>query len=429
MSQTITNSIPIPPNRFAPWLMCAVAALFYCYEYLLRIAPSAMESDLMLAYDISAAGVGLISAYYFVAYTPLQLPVGVMMDKFGPRRVITLAVFCCTFGVAMLALSSNFNLALLGRFLIGFGSAFAFVGVLKLASIWLPPERFAFIAGATTALGMGGAMVGQNLLLLMVNQVGMEKTLLYACGVGVALIPLIWLVIKDAPPDHETSEPDLTFKKLFKDILQVFGNSQIWINGLAGALIMLPTTVFAEMWGGLFFKSYYGFEPKIATYATSMIFLGWAIGGPIAGYISDTIKRRVLPLLLGSFVGSLIMLVLIYGPILPTWLLFGMLFLFGAVSSTEIICFAIAKEKSKGSVAGTAIAMTNFIVVFAGFFQWVVAKLLDFSRHGLVDASGHPIYSIEDFKFALIMLPLSMIVGFVMCFFIVETNCKSLQDD
>lgn len=383
----------------------------------------------MLAYNISSTGVGLMSAFYFVAYTPLQLPVGIMMDKYGPRRILTLAVVGCAIGVAMIALTEVFELALLGRFLIGFGSAFAFVGVLKLASIWLPPDRFAFIAGSTTALGMLGAMIGQNSLEVTIAKFGVNATLFGQCVLGFLLIPIVWLVVRDGPKDAPRVNDHVSWRSMFGHLGQVFSNSQIWLIGLVGAFIMLPTTVFAELWGRLFFKVHYGFGSGTATWATSMIFLGWAIGGPVAGFISDTCHRRVMPLMIGSAIGTIIMLILIYGPVLSQPMVFFMLFLFGMVSSVEVICFAAARENARDDLAGTAVAMTNFIVVLAGFFQWLVGKMLDFSRKGVVDVNDMPVYSIVDFQFALILLPLSMILGVVLCVFVNETYCKPVHED
>ncbi len=376
----------------------------------------------MAAFDITSAGVGLLSSVYFFAYTPMQLPVGVLMDHYGPRRILTLAVFCCALGSAFMGMSSLFGLALIGRFLIGFGSAFAFVGVLKLASIWLPPERFAFIAGLTTSLGMVGAMIGQNVMTSMVDELGVKSTLVYACIIGVVLVPLVWMLVKEKAQEGAESFDD--FRTLKTDIMLVFSNRQIWLIGMVGACIILPTTVFAELWGGLFFKTKYGYNPSMAATATSMVFLGWAVGGPLAGFISDTLKTRVLPLKIGALIGAAMMAYLIFGPTLSSWQLYGFLFFFGVISSVEIICFAAAKENSPTQVAGTAIAMTNFIVVCAGFFQWFVGKLLDISRADAVNELGYPLYQVKDFEFALMLLPIGMLLGFVLCFFINETQCR-----
>src|SRR3990172_1547193 len=182
-----------------PWLICGLAACFYCYEYLLRISPSIMVPELRAAFNISAAALGNLSAFYFYAYTPMQLPVGVMLDKYGPRNVLTFAVLICALGAALFGFSTHYWGALAGRFMIGFGSAFAFVGVLKLASSWLPPDRFGFIAGLTTTLGMIGAMFGQNVLSVMVHQSGWQQTLIYSSIFGFLLVPIIWCVIRDQP--------------------------------------------------------------------------------------------------------------------------------------------------------------------------------------------------------------------------------------
>ena len=129
------------------WLVCSLAALYYCYEYLLRVTPSVMEGPLREHFGLSAAGFGFLSAFYYYAYVPLQVPVGVLLDRYGPRVLLTTACLICVIGTFLFAGTSVFWIAAVGRFLVGFGSAFAFVGVLKLATIWLPEDKLAMVAG------------------------------------------------------------------------------------------------------------------------------------------------------------------------------------------------------------------------------------------------------------------------------------------
>ena len=162
------------------WVICLLAALFYCYEYLLRISPNVMLPELMRAFNVpSADGVAALVGYYYYAYTPMQIPVGLLLDQYGPRRVLTFATLCCAIGAVLFATTTNYAVAAMARFFIGFGSAFAFVGVLKVASIWLPPNRFAFISGFTTALGMLGGMFGNWTMNKMVATMGWDGTLSY----------------------------------------------------------------------------------------------------------------------------------------------------------------------------------------------------------------------------------------------------------
>ncbi len=146
-----------------PWIVCGLAALFYTYEYVLRITPSVMTHELMMSFGISAAALGNLSAFYYYAFTPMQMPVGVLMDRFGPRRLLILACLACALGSALFV-CQTFYWAALGRFLVGFGSAFAFVGVLKLAAMWHAPDKFALISGLCTCLGMLGGWFGDNVL-------------------------------------------------------------------------------------------------------------------------------------------------------------------------------------------------------------------------------------------------------------------------
>ena len=138
-------------------LICLIGAFFYCYEFVLRIIPGALQSELSAAFgNISATAFGQLSAMYYFAYSPMQMPVGMLMDRFGPRRLLTIACLLCTLGSFLFTYSSSLNIAGSGRFLVGFCSSFGFVGVLSLALNWLPRRYFSLVAGLITTLGMLG---------------------------------------------------------------------------------------------------------------------------------------------------------------------------------------------------------------------------------------------------------------------------------
>lgn len=140
---------------YIPWLFWGLAALFYCYGFFQRVAPSVMVGDLMRDFSVSAAVLGNLSAFYFYAYASVQLPVGVLVDRFGARRVLALAALACGAGSALFGMAANIEIAYLGRLLVGLGAAFTWVGALKLVSVWFPANRFAMVSGMTLMLGMG----------------------------------------------------------------------------------------------------------------------------------------------------------------------------------------------------------------------------------------------------------------------------------
>jgi len=416
-----------------PWIVCSLAAIFYCYEYLLRIMPGLMVADLQRALSVNgvyldATLIGYLSAFYYYAYTPMQLPVGLLMDRYGPRKILTLAVICCAIGSMLFGATTLWWVAALGRFAIGFGSAFAFVGVLKLASVWLPPNRFAMVTGMTTSLGMIGAMLGGVFLSSLIEQVGWRQTVLYASYLGLILFPLVWLFVRDKPSfvlESPEVKSYVSYRQLWQEIYYAMKNPQIWLNGVIGGLLMMPTMVFPELWGKLYLQTVCHFETSEAASTATIIFLGWAIGAPLAGLLSDWLAKRKLPIMVGSFLAVVLLLVFLYYPALSVNQVKLLLFLVGMVSSVEVICFAIGRENCPASLAATAIAVTNFLVVAFSVFQVIVAKVLDHTWEGVVIDQAK-VYSASSYQSAMLILPVSLGLAFVLSFFLKETHCQPM---
>lgn len=421
-----------------PWVICGLAAAFYCYEYLLRITPGLMVPELQRAFSINgqyldATLVGHLSAFYYYAYTPMQLPVGLFMDRYGPRWILTMAVFCCAAGTVLFGSTDSWWIAAGGRFAIGFGSAFAFVGVLKLASNWLPPNRFAMISGLTTTLGMIGAMQGDIILGDLIQKIGWQQTILYSSYIGFILVPIIWLVVRNSPshlkgesiPQALEKATCGSYLQLWQEIRLSMKNRQIWINGIIGGLLWTPTMVFPELWGKLYLQTIHQFSAEDAARAVTMILLGIAVGAPLAGYISDKVGRRRTPLMIGALISTLLLLVFLFWPDLTLTQVKILLFFIGAVSSVEVICFAVGRENCPQNLAGTVVAVTNFLVSSFAICQVVVAKILDFTWDGqIVDQAK--IYSIDSYQTSMLILPGATLLAFLLCFFLRETYCHPI---
>jgi len=409
-----------------PWIVCTLAATFYCYEYLLRIMPSVMVTDLMKTYGISAAAFGHLSAFYYYAYTPMQLPVGLLFDKFRAKYILTFACFVCAFGAYLFAATDNLAIASVGRFLVGFGSAFAFVGVLKLATIWLPPDRFAMVAGLTTTLGMLGAMFGTIILTDLVQTIGWTNTSNYAAIAGLILMVFIFMLVSNKP----SAEPKIktenlaTTKALIKGFGKIIFNYQIWIAGLIGAVLYMSLSVFAELWGIPYLRYAHHFSEAAAAKCVSMVFLGWTIGGPLAGWFSDRIKKRKSPMIIGTFIALISISAVLFMKDLSPITIYILLFLYGLFCSAEVIVFAVGRENSPSLLAGTAVAVTNMLVMFGGVvMQPMVGNLLDWYWSGkMVDSL--PFYSVNEYQIALSILPISLVVALVLFLFMKETNAK-----
>lgn len=407
-----------------PWLVCGLGALFYCYEYFLRILPSVMTEDLLKMFNISGAAFGNLVAFYYYAYTPMQLPVGIMMDRFGPRKLLAFACLVCAIGT-YLFFHHYLSTAQVGRFLVGFGSAFAFVGVLKLAAIWFPPSRFALIAGMATSLGMIGAMTGDIVLSKLVFALGSTVTLHIAAAIGIVLTICLWYFIpatKKVKTTHEPIDPVLNYKEFFQAVFKLCRNPQMWLVGVIGALLYLSLSAFAEVWGIPYLIRVYGLSNSAAAAKVSFIFLGWAIGCPLMGWISEKIGNRRRPIIIGALLGSALFTLLIYFPFMVHHCLGLVLFIFGLCSSAQVIIFPIAREINVAGLAGTAIALTNLLVMSGGaLFQPLIGKILDVST-GTHVRGNLMAFSIESFQHALSIIPVAFVIVAVLAIFLRETR-------
>lgn len=398
-------------------LICLIAAFFYCYEFVLRIIPGVLQSELTAAFgNISASTFGQLSALYYFAYSPMQVPVGILMDRYGPRRLLSLACLCCTGGSFMFSYSSSILIAGTGRFLVGFGSAFAFVGVLSLAVHWLPRRYFSLVAGLMTTLGMLGLVYGEVKITEVAGSMGLHYVLSAMVIIGLLLTALIFFVVRDGPGGGAVKSQPLS--EFYRNIVRVLVSPQVWLVAFVGACLYTSLSVFGELWGKSYLEQAHHLTKLQAAKTISAMFLGWAVGAPLAGYFSDRSGRRVLPLVVGAFMALLCISTILYWPGLSFASLNVLMFFYGLFSATEIIIFVMAKENSGAELSGTVFAAANMIVTLGGvIFQPLVGTLLDkFSKGQL--ATGEHIYSVIDYQIALSVLPVSLLLVMVAAFFL-----------
>lgn len=404
-------------------IICAVGGFFYCYEFVLRIIPGALQSELSAAFGhITATAFGQLSAFYYFAYSPMQLPVGMLMDRFGARRLLTFACACCALGSWMFMHTDSLLIAGSGRFLVGFGSSFAFVGVLSLAVRWLPPKYFSLVAGLITTLGMLGLVYGEVKITEIANTIGWMNVLQLMVTIGVVLTLIILLVVRDSPAGHVSHKQPLP--EFFSNVWFVLRSPQVWLIGFVGACLYTSLSVFGELWGKTYLEQAHNLTNVESARTVSAMFLGWAVGAPIAGYWSDVTGRRVMLLVIGAIMALICISLVLYYPGLSYRSLNVLLFFYGVFSGTEIIVFIMGKENSGAKLSGTVFAAVNMIVTLGGVvFQPLVGRLLDTFGDSKV-VNGQHIYSVLDFQIALSVLPISLLIVTILAFFMKDQKSK-----
>lgn len=403
--------------------ICLVGALFYCYEFLLRILPGTLQGELSAAFGhISATTFGQLAALYYFAYSPMQLPVGMLIDRFGPRSLLSFACLCCTIGSYLFMMFSSLWLAGVGRVLVGFGSSFAFVGGLTLMMHWLPRRYFSLATGLMTTLGMLGLMYGGIKITALAQTLALTEVLMLTVVGGGIITVLIIFVVRDGPGAEHTQKHQLS--EFFSQVWQVLISKEVWLIGLVGAFLYTSLSVFGELWGKSYLEQAHHLTKLEAAKGVSAMFFGWAVGAPLGGYFSDKTGRRTLFLVGGAFFALLCISSIIYLSNLSYVTLMVLLFLYGVFSGTEIIAFVMAKENSGAELSGTVFAVINMIVTLGGvIFQPLVGFLLDLhiNKALITDAV---VYSVADYRRALLVLPASLIGVMLIGFFLKDATSR-----
>jgi MFS family permease len=409
------------------WWVCGLGALFYCYEYLIRISPSIMSTELRQAFELDATAFGSFAALYYFASVPMQLVGGVLMDRYGPRRLIIIACLVCACGVYLFTQYSHPSLAKIGRFIGGMGGAFAFIGALKLASFWVPPRQFGIVSGLINSLGMLGAMMGDVFLGVVINAWGWQQTLFAFSIAGFVVSGALFFGIPQKHPDYlhaaPNPPPNNGFKELVADLSLLVRNRYIWINGTIGCMLYLSLSVFAELWGPQYLQGAYFYTPAEASRGIAMVFFGWLVGSPLTAWLSERINSRRLPIFVANLLITVVISLIFYLPATtPKLLILLLLFLFGLFSSAQMVVFMIGKELAgTPRLTGTALAFTNSLSLLGGaLLQPIVGKLLDWQWQGTM-VNQLRVYTPHEYHMALIVLPIGTLLAAGLVLFLKET--------
>jgi MFS family permease len=357
------------------WLLVSI---YYFYQYALRSAPSVMMPQLSEAFNLSALGVSAVVGMFYYGYSPFSLVAGAAMDRFGAKRIVPVGAALVGIGAVMFG-TGNVVAANIGRFLQGAGGVFALVGAVYLITRNFPASCAASFIGATQMFGMAGGSAGQFLVGPMIKGgLPWGRFWIYAGLVGLAITACLWFFLPAEggveaskrlsvrAPERESETPNArTLRRsnaptFLRSLKTVFLNPQSILCGLIAGLLFIPTTILGMTWGVRFLQEARGREYEQAVTLAATVPLGWMIGCPLLGFISDRLGRRK-PVIFG---GTLVLLAML------AWVLFGdpnilqghiVGILMGVASGAAMLPYTVIKEANPPELGGSATGVINFL--------------------------------------------------------------------
>lgn len=360
----------------AAWIAFVIGSSFFLFEFVARIEPSLDTATIAHFFGLTDSGFGTLSSLFFWIYAPMQIVVGLVLDRLGARKFVIGGSLCCAAGVLLFAATNVVGIAAAGRLLTGFGASFAFVSALWLVNHWFAPERFALLSGAVNAMGMVGAAIGAVLLSDFIAAAGWR--LVFAAtgllGLGIFAAALLFLREPESPASDAESG---AVEHVKQSLATVLGDGRIWALSVVGMLFYMPVNVYAGLWGTTELVHDHHRSQIAAETIVSMVFWGMALGSIAGGWISDLLGHRKYLVLGGAVLTGLAYLAVLYVQV-SAFTEGALLLAAGFFGGFQMLTFAMAKEGLANDVVGTAVAFVNMIgIAGALIFQPLVGYLAD----------------------------------------------------
>lgn len=417
------------------WLVYAILILAYMTVYFHRMAPGVVSADLMAAFHTSGAALGSLAAMYYYIYTAMQIPAGVLADTLGARIGVSLGCLVAGAGSVLFGLADTFELASIGRFLVGLGVSVVFVGLMRSNTQWFSERNYGLMSGVTLLLGNLGSILAAGPLALLLTATSWRAVFV---GIGVLSLGIALLVavyVRNRPEDAGLPSvreleglpphPPRAHHWL-RELRGVLTTRAVWPSffmmfGVTGSLFS-----FAGLWGLPLMRDVYGLDRTGASLYTTAALAAFAVGCLVMGWLSDRIGRRK-PVIVGACVLSVLAwLALILYPWGPGIAGFALYAALGLAAGGFVVGYAAAKEAVPPGVAGMAIALVNTgLFLGAAIMQPAFGWAMDLTWDGtLVD--GVRRYALGDYRNGLWLSAGFAVLALAAALRVRETRCRNL---
>ena len=399
-----------------PFLMWLLPLSFFTYQFILRLWPSLTIQQVMETFMIDATSFGLLASAYYYGYASMQIPIAIMLDRYGPRYVVFACAIICGIAMLIFTYTTNWYFALIGRFFIGVGSVVGFLGTSKVISQWFSKADYARMVGFTFTIGLTGAIYGGKPISLLMAKFGWESIALFLACVSIGIGFLTLLLLRFPGRNKADDEGDQDDAKLkLSDLGFVLKSPAIWLLAIANLLMVGSLEGFADVWGVNYMMTAYSISKSDAAALLSFVFVGMLFGGPLLSLLSKKLGNHMVIGLCG-FGMALVFVAILSISSFNWYLMATLLFLIGVMCCYQVIVFAVGSEFVSDKMLGITIAFLNCINMFGGsFFHTTIGIMMDKFWQGSV-SEGIRVYPSSAYVKALMIIPVCAIVGAVIIF-------------
>lgn len=415
------------------WTSYTLVVLGYMLAFFHRMAPAAIAGDLQQSFQASGAALGALAAAYFYTYTVMQIPIGVMADTLGVRKIVAIGALVAGLGSLLFGLADTLAAASMGRVLVGLGVSAMFISLMKLNSVWFHDRHFGTVGGMSILLGNLGSVLAAAPLVWAVTLTSWRNVFVAVGLFSLLLGALVWFLVHSHP--GEAGLP--TMRELegkeshprhhghwYDGLLKVMRNRATWPGfwpnlGIGGSLF-----AFAGLWAIPYLRDVHGMSRAVAANHTTLLLFSFAVGAMLSGMLSDRIGKRMPVILGGIALYVLCWLPFVFAWHLPPGLSYPLFAMMGLGASGFTLTWSSVKEVNPPALSGMATSVINTgSFLGAAVLQPLVGWAMDQGWDGKLLA-GARVYSEQNYQIGLGIMLAFAVVGLLGALAIRETNCR-----
>lgn len=393
-----------------PLIIWFITNLFFAFQFILRMSAGILREEIMQKFDMDTIAFGNLAGYYYLGYASMQIPIGILLDRFNFRIVTFIAIMVSVIGTLAFVFSTNIESVILGRFLIGAGSATGILSVAKVIQEYFPTRLHPIMMGFTFSIGLTGAVFGGLPMKIIFDDFGYNESFIVLALVAFVIAILILLISdkgtnkRDEIAQHKSSS--------IGELMKIVMNPTILFVGLCGGLMVGSLEGFADLWSIPFFNQIYDFPENQSIILSSTVFIGMIFGGPLLAYVSGYFRSINIFIFVISLVTCFVFVLLFYFNSLSYTLVSALMFLMGILCCYQSLVFTVVGNLVEKSKTAVAIAVINCInMSFGQLFHKVISQIMHSRWNKAVTLKGGPLYMQSDYIAGLSIIPILSILG------------------
>lgn len=413
-------------NSFRSWLICLATALYFLYDFIQMQMFNVLGSYIQRDFSLNTEEFASLGSMFLLADVIFLFPAGVLLDRVSIRKATIITLILSILGAFGFATASSYEVAILSRFSAGVAHAFCFLCCMILATRWFSPEKRSLVIGIMVTLGLTGGLIAQTPLTHLVEYLGdWRMAIMWDVGLGIVVLSLIMMFVKDHPEDRTYSFGNNEKFKLIgflQNVKEASSNQVNWLLGLYTGFMNLPVMIIGGLFGVSYFTQAHNMTSFDASKITSMIFLGTIIGSPLMGWLSDYIKDSRKLMLYMSFISFILFGMLYFFSMTQTQYLI-LFFTLGVVTSAQILSYPSITVSNSHKISGTALGLASCIIMGLGSMGIALTGKILYIFGNASVVNDVEMYSIMDYNYAFSIMLFGFIIAWLCAY---KFNQKSI---